>query len=115
VTLPAEAKQAGARFFLEVSAVEAAPRLGALILGAKVSNPSRIDTLRDHALPGVATEAQPGQPTELPPGQTATYFRLKHETNEWSAHVVPANELLVFVMGAPEDVKVNLIVVLPMA
>jgi hypothetical protein len=40
---------------------------------------------------------------------------LKHETNEWSAHVVPANELMVFVMGAPEDVKVNLIVVLPMA
>jgi type VI secretion system protein ImpJ len=41
VTLPAEAKQAGARFFLEVSAVEAAPQLGTLILGAKASNLSR--------------------------------------------------------------------------
>jgi len=112
-SLPAEAKQPGARFFLEVKAGESASRLSTLLMGAKVSNPSRIETLRNHALPGVPTEVQSGQPTELPPGQTATYFRLKHEETEWGTHVAPAGELTVFMMGAPADVSVNVIVVLP--
>ena len=111
--LPAEAKQSGARFFLEVLADDSTPKVPMLVLGAKVSAPGRIDHLRDHALPGVTTEKQPGQPPELPQGQAGSYFRIQHDQNEWSAHVAPAGELAVFMLGAPQDVKLNLIVILP--
>jgi len=113
VVLPSDAKAAGARFLLEVNATDSVPNLPTLLLGAKISNPSRLDTLRDHALPGVGTEPQSGPPTELPPGQTATYFRLKSEAPEWGTHVVPTGELSVYMLNAPADVKMNLIVVLP--
>lgn len=112
VALPAEAKQPGSRFFLEVLAGDSLQRVPLLIMAAKSSNPGRIETLRSHALPGVPTEPQSGAPPELPPGQSGTYFRLKHEETEWTTHVTPAGELAVFILNAPEDLKMNLIVVL---
>jgi len=115
VALPGDAKTAGAQFYLELEAEDSVQKVPMLIMAAKSSNPSRIDTLRAHALPGVPTEAQPGPPPQLPPGQTAKYFRLRHEDprNEWSTHVLPSGELVVFIMNAPEDIKMNLIVTLP--
>ncbi len=112
-SLPDRAKEKGARFYLEAEADASAPGVRGLMLGAKISEPSRIATLSGHALPGVLTEALPGPPPELPPGQTATYFRLKSEEEEWGAHVQPAGELAVFLLGAPDDISLNLIVVLP--
>ena len=112
VALPAEAKQPGTRFFLEVEADDSLQRVPMLIMAAKASNPGRIETLRSHALPGVPTEPQSGPPQQLPPGQSGTYFRLKHEQTEWTTHVTPAGELAVFILNAPEDLRMNLIVVL---
>ncbi len=111
--LPPEAKEPGARFLVEAEADASTPQLRTLMLAAKISSPARIDTLRGHALPGVMTEALPGAPPELPPGQTGQYFRLKNEEAEWGAHVAGAGELAAFLLGAPEDVTLNLIVVLP--
>ncbi|ANM28750.1 hypothetical protein ABI59_02680 [Acidobacteria bacterium Mor1] len=113
VALPDEAKAAGVRFFLEVHADDSQPRLRVMLMGAKISNPDRLATLRDFALPGVPTELLPGPPPELPPGQTATFFRMKTEHEEWGTHVVPAGSLTVFILNAPEDVQLNLIMVLP--
>jgi predicted component of type VI protein secretion system len=64
-------------------------------------------------MPGVGIEAQPGPPPQLPVGQTGIFFRLKHESPEWSTHVLPAGELDAFIMDAPGDLKMNLVVVLP--
>ena len=112
-TLPQEAKAAGARFFLEVESAESRDRVPLLVMATKISNPERIDHLRQHALPGVPTEAQPGPPPELPKvGQTGAYFRLKYEEPEWATHVVPSGQLAAFMLNAPQDVTLNLIVVL---
>lgn len=110
VVLPAEAKQAGARFFLEVEAADSLQRVPTLLMAARVSNPGRIEHLNQNALAGVPTEPQSGSPPELGPGQKATYFRLKHELDEWSKHVGPAGELAVQILNAPQDIKLNLIV-----
>ena len=81
-------------------------------LSQKFSAPGRIDFLRENALPGVMTEPQPAAPPALPRGQTGIFFRLKYEENEWTTHVAEAGELAVFIVNAPRDVKLNLIVVL---
>ena len=39
------------------------------------------------------------------------FFRLQHEHDEWSVHVSPAGELTLFMLGAPADVKINLVLV----
>lgn len=111
--LPAEARTAGVRCFLELMADDSTPRVPTLVMGAKISSPERIATLRDYALPGVPTEALPGPPPELGPGRKGTYFRLKHEHEEWGGYVLPAGDLTAFMLGAPDDVKINLIIVLP--
>jgi len=113
VVLPAEAKQGGVRFFLEVLSEDSQQRLPMLFATARISYAGRIEFLRTNALPGVPLEVQPAAPPELPRGQTGTYYRLKHEEKEWVTHVAPAGELAVFIMSCPEDVKINLIVMLP--
>jgi len=111
--LPAEVRTPGARFFLEVKADVSSAKVRPMMLGAKISVPSRIQTLSGHALPGVMTEALPGPPPELPPGQTGSFFRLKSEEDEWRSHVASGSELAVFLLGVPDDVSIDLIVVLP--
>jgi len=113
VVLPAEAKQAGAQFFLELVATESVTQLPLKMMTARVSHPGRIDFLRSNALPGVRVEAQAAPPPALPRGQTATYYRLKHEEGEWPVHVAPAGEMAVFIMDCPPDVQIALVVVLP--
>ncbi|HKB08641.1 MAG TPA: type VI secretion system baseplate subunit TssK [Candidatus Polarisedimenticolia bacterium] len=113
--IPAQGKKPGARFFLEATANESTPRIPMLVLAAKISSPPRIEMLRKHALPGVPTEPLPGPPPELPPGHIATYFRLKQEHEEWATHVMTQGELNVFLLGAPADLKFNLVVILPAA
>ncbi len=111
--LPERALEKGARFFLDVAAGASAPRVRSLMMAAKISAPERIQTLSGYALPGVMTEALPGPPPELPPGQTGSFFRLKDEEEEWTSHVVTAGEIAVFLLGVPEDISIDLIVVLP--
>lgn len=113
-SLPSEGKLPGVRCFLEVEAVESGAKVRPLIAAAKISAPARIEFLHSHALPGVRTEALPGPPPELPPGQTAAYFRLKtEEGTEWSTSVLPASALDAFLLGAPQDIKLTLVIILP--
>ncbi|TDI45410.1 MAG: type VI secretion system baseplate subunit TssK [Acidobacteria bacterium] len=111
--LPDSAKVAGAQFFLEVKAADSLPKLNLWITIAKISNPNRIKTLTENVLPGVGTEKLPGQPPQLPASQPYEYFRIKHEQAEWEKHVVPAGDLAVFILNAPTDVEINLIVTAP--
>lgn len=112
--LPAEGKLPGSRCFLEVEAAESSARVRALMAAAKISAPARIDQLHGLALPGIRTESQPGPPPELPPGQTASYFRLKIEDGtEWGAYVLPAGALDAFLLGAPQDIRLTLVIILP--
>jgi type VI secretion system protein ImpJ len=113
VTLPDEAKAAGARCFLEVLADASAPKVPGLLKHAKISNPERVSFLVTRALPGVPTEPMAGQPAELPPGQTGSYFRLKQESDEWNVQVLVSDRLAVQMRGADPDVRANLVVVLP--
>lgn len=114
VGLIPEAKTQGIRLFLEVTAAESTPRVRPLLQAAKISAPARIDTLKQFALPGIATEPLPGPPPELPPGQTGSFFRLKlEEGNEWGSQVVTGGTLATFILGAPQDIRLTLVVVLP--
>lgn len=112
--LPAPAKAPGARLILEVNAAESTPKLNQLLLTAKTSAPSRIDTLSRHALPGIANELLTSPPPELPAGQKGSFFRLKTENSqEWTVHVSTGDDLAAFILGAPSDVNLNLLVILP--
>lgn len=112
--LPPEVKESGTRFFLEVEAPESQAKLKTLFLVAKVSNPGRIQFLRDNALPGVATEMQNAAPQELPPGPKGTFFRLKTDDGgEWSNQILPTLDLAAFLRDCPADVKIALVLVFP--
>lgn len=115
VGLPAEAKGPGVRIFLEVAAVESSPKVKLFMMTAKTSTPARIDsTLSKFALPGIANEALPGPPPELPSGQANSFFRLKlEEGNEWPTFVIPGGVLATFILNAPPDLKMHLIVIPP--
>ena len=113
IELPLESREPGARHYVEAVAAASIPRVPLLMLGAKLSAPARIATLRDHALPGVPTEALPEPPSEMPPGQTAPFFRMKTEHREWAEHVLPAGQLEAFILGAPADLALNLVLILP--
>lgn len=113
-SVPADVKKPGARVFFEVDAPDSAAKLRLLFIQAKVSSPSRLEHLKQFALPGVATEAQASPPPEMPPGQKGSYFRLKIEDGtEWTTHVVPSGELTTFVRDCPPDVRIALLVVFP--
>ncbi len=112
--LPSEAKGPGVRLYLEVLAQDSVGSIRTIVPKARISGPARMQTLTNYNLPGIATEPQPGPPPALPPGQTGTFFRLKIEDGtEWGTQVVPAGELATLLLGAPQDLKLNLIVVLP--
>ena len=57
-SVPADVKKTGARVFFEVDAPDSVAKLKLLFMQAKVSNPARLDHLKQFALPGVATESQ---------------------------------------------------------
>jgi len=109
VMLPDKAKQPGTRLYLEVLADDSTPKLRMLMLASKISTPGRIQHLRDNALPGVPTEAQPEPPAQLGPGQRGSFFRLQMDHTEWGTHVSGAGELTLFMLGAPADVKISLV------
>jgi type VI secretion system protein ImpJ len=113
-SVPADVKKPGARVYFEVDAPDSAGKLRLLFMQAKVSSPSRLEHLKQFALPGVATEAQAGPPPELPPGQTSSYFRLKvDDGTEWPTHVLQSGELTAFLRDCPSDVRIALVVVFP--
>jgi type VI secretion system protein ImpJ len=113
-SVPADVKKPGARVYFEVDAPDSTAKLKLLFMQAKVSSPSRLEHLKQFALPGVATEVQAGPPPELPPGQTSSYFRLKvDDGTEWPTHVLQSGELTAFLRDCPSDVRIALVVVFP--
>jgi type VI secretion system protein ImpJ len=112
--MPAEGKTPGSRLYFEVTAVESTPRVPGLLQTAKVSTPERIETLKQFALPGIVAERLPGPPPELPPGLTGAFFRLKiEEGEEWNKHALQAQAMAAFLLGAPRDIALKLIIILP--
>lgn len=113
--LPSIAKKSGVQFFLEVlTADTTVQQLITLFEGAKISDPSRISTLQTYRLPGVETEHASGPPPQMPAGQTGTFFRLKIEKgDEWEKCVLTSAEMAVFLLNAPQDLQMNLIMIFP--
>lgn len=112
--LPAEATLPGVRLFLEIAVGDTPIPLPQRMLAARISSPTRMETLTRFVLPGMPTEVQVAAPPEMGPGQKAQFFRIKIEQGaEWITHVVPAKELAVFLLGAPPDMTIHLVVVLP--
>jgi len=114
VGLPATGRVPGVRLFLQVTAIESQPKVRGLLQVAKISTPARIDTLKQFALPGIATELMPSAPPELPGGQSGSFFRLKlEEGTEWATSVVPGGALAAHLLGALQDVRLTLVIVFP--
>jgi type VI secretion system protein ImpJ len=112
--LSSDQRKPGVRLLIEVTAAESSPRVRPIMQSAKISTPARIETLKQFALPGISNEPQPGAPPELPTGQAGAFFRLKHEEGtEWSNYVVSGGALAAFLMNAPQDVKLTLVIIFP--
>jgi type VI secretion system protein ImpJ len=109
--IPADALKPGTQYYIEILSAGSAGQVPSLMMRARIGLPERLDHLKANALIGVPREIMPAAPPKLPPGQTGTFFRMKHESNEWVQHVGSSGQLGVSISGAPEDIEVRLILV----
>jgi len=99
------------RFFLMVqTAAEAKTVQAALTTGAKLSSRENLPILIVRALPGAAIEYLDRVPQELPRKADAVYFQIDHNTDQF-ASIVKGRNMALFWESAPEDLKVELMVV----
>jgi len=99
------------RFFLVVeTASEAGTVLNALSVGAKLSARESLPLLIVRALPGLGLTHLERPPQELPRRPLALYFQIEHHADQW-LNVQKGNNIALFWDAAPEDLKVELMVV----
>jgi len=99
------------RFFL-VFETEDDPQavLESLETVAKLSSRETLPLLIARALPGVKLKHLPVPPQELPRRAHSIYFQIDHHGDQW-AQIQKANNLALYWDAAPEDMKVELMVV----
>jgi type VI secretion system protein ImpJ len=99
------------RFFL-VFETEADPQsiLPSLKTIAKLSARESLPILIARALPGLRLEHLPLPPQELPRRSHSFYFQLDHHHDQW-ANVEKGSNIALYWDSAPEDLKVELMVV----
>lgn len=99
------------RFFLVVeTAAEPRTVLNALSVGAKLSARESLPLLIARALPGLTLTHLERPPQELPRRAGALYFQIEHHADQW-VNVQKGNNIALFWDTAPEDLKVELMVV----
>lgn len=99
------------RFYLMVSTAEDAKKvLGALSTGAKLSSRENLPILIVRALPGAGLMHLERTPQELPRRANAFYFQVDHNSDQFSS-IVKGRNIALFWESAPEDLKVELMVV----
>jgi type VI secretion system protein ImpJ len=101
----------GNRFFL-VLETQADPQglLQSLETAGKIGARESLPLLIARALPGVRLEHLPLPPQELPRRAFALYFQLDHHSDLWQ-QVEKGNNLALYWDTAPEDLKVELMIV----
>jgi type VI secretion system protein ImpJ len=77
---------------------------------AKLSTREYLPILITQALNGVRLEHLPTPPQELPRKIDAAYFRIDHHAGPWQ-EVILKNNLALYWDSAPEDLRVELIVI----
>jgi type VI secretion system protein ImpJ len=99
------------RFYL-VLETEADPKslLESVETVAKLGSRESLPILIARALPGIKVEHLPVPPQELPRRSKSVYFQIDHHGEQW-AHVEKGNNLALYWDAAPEDLKVELMVV----
>ena len=99
------------RFFLVVeSATDARAVLNTLSVGAKLSSRESLPILIVRALPGAGIEHLERPPQELPRRANALYFQIDQHGDQW-ASIQKGHNIALFWDSAPEDLKVELMVV----
>lgn len=84
--------------------------LKTLSTGAKLSSRENLPILIVRALPGVGIQNLDRPPQELPRRANALYFQIDHHADQW-AGIVKGRNVALFWDSAPEDLKVELMVV----
>jgi type VI secretion system protein ImpJ len=99
------------RFYL-VFETEAEPQSVIDSMGtiAKLGSRESLPILIARALPGIKSEHLPVPPQELPRRARSVYFRIDHHSDQW-AQAEKTNNLALYWDAAPEDLKVELMVV----
>ena len=77
---------------------------------AKLGSRESLPILIARALPGVRLEHLPAPPQELPRRARSVYFQIDHNSDQWG-QVQKANNIALYWDAAPEDLKVELMVV----
>ncbi|MBW2600817.1 MAG: type VI secretion system baseplate subunit TssK [Deltaproteobacteria bacterium] len=77
---------------------------------AKLGSRESLPILIARALPGIKLQHLPVPPQELPRRVRSVYFQIDHHSDQW-AQVQKANNLALYWDTAPEDLKVELMVV----
>jgi type VI secretion system protein ImpJ len=99
------------RFYLMVqTATDAKAVLKTISTGAKLSSRENLPILIVRALPGAAVEYLERPPQELPRRSNALYFQVDHNSDQF-AGIVKGRNCALFWDSAPEDLKVELMVV----
>jgi len=99
------------RFYLMVAtAADAKTVQKALATGAKLSSRENLPILIVRALPGVGITYLDRVPQELPRRANAVYFQVDHNSEQF-AGIVKGRNMALFWESAPEDLKVELMVV----
>ena len=77
---------------------------------AKLSSRETLPILIARALPGIGMQHLQLAPQELPRRANAVYFQIDHHGDQW-AHILKGNNLALYWDTAPEDLKVELMIV----
>jgi len=77
---------------------------------AKTASRETLPILIARSLPGIKLQHLPLPPQELPRRARSVYFQIDHQSDQW-ARVQKGNNLALFWDSAPEDVKVELMIV----
>jgi type VI secretion system protein ImpJ len=102
----------GRNLFYLVFETDADPQLvlQSLEAVAKFSSRESLPILIARALPGIRLEYLPVPPQELPRRAHSVYFRIDHHSDQW-AQVERGRNIALYWDAAPEDLKVELMVV----
>jgi type VI secretion system protein ImpJ len=77
---------------------------------AKLASRETLPILIARALPGIKLQHLPLPPQELPRRARSVYFQIDHQSDQW-ARVQKGNNLALFWDTAPEDIKMELMIV----
>jgi type VI secretion system protein ImpJ len=99
------------RFYLVCETeAEASRVIKSLETIAKLASRETLPILIARALPGIKLQHLPVPPQELPRRARSVYLQVDHQSDQW-ARVQKGNNLALFWDSAPEDVKVELMIV----